>query len=230
MINLSAKPTLALALLLCPGAGYAQIPATNTGPAKNDLISKTTEGEVTNGVRGTITVEWPESRPKLAEVVVEVVELPETNIGPPDFNRDFRAEIFQRLFHDDWWYFGPTNDFCGPIEMLEGSGRKLRLLRPEVSSPDAYPAVYTFDGTNHNYMRRYRVDHAPPGAAYPEPWQQPELVRFRLFDYFEITNGGDYHITVWPKVYIRTSTNTFGCKLIDVPPVTATFKYLPPRP
>jgi hypothetical protein len=74
-------------------------------------------------------------------------------------------------------------------------------------------------------MKQYRVSYSRPGAAYPDPWEQPELARFRLFDYFEITNSGEYQLTVWPKVYVKTSTNTFDCKLIDVPPVTATFTF-----
>jgi hypothetical protein len=183
------------------------------------------EGAVTNNVQGTLTIEWPEGQPMKAEAMVEVVEVEDlaTNAGPIVY-KDYVAETLDHVKHNDWWYFKATNDFCGPVELRDSTGQKVKLLRPEVSSNEAYPSSYKLDGAQQRYMRRYRIAYSAPHVTYPE-WEQPELARFKLFDYFEITNSGDYRLTVWPKVYVRTSTNTFDCKLIDVPPVTATFTF-----
>jgi hypothetical protein len=216
---------LAIALMLFVCDGYGQTSTTNVESTNTGLITRKVEGEITNEFQGTLTIEWPEGKPTLAEAMVEVVSLSNIDTTAPERTKQWLEEVLDHVNHNDWWYFKATNGFCGPIEMRDSTGQKVKLLRPEVSSNEAYPSSYKLDGSQQRYMKQYRVSYSRPGAAYPDPWEQPELARFRLFDYFEITNSGEYQLTVWPKVYVKTSTNTFDCKLIDVPPVTATFTF-----
>ena len=51
-----------------------------------------------------------------------------------------------------------------------------------------------------------------------EPW-------YPLRDFFAIKEPGEYILTVWPKIYHRISTNSLDCERLDLPPVTATFKW-----
>ncbi len=161
-----------------------------------------------------------------AEAMVEVVNLTDASSRTATDEKAWLQEILDHMNHNDWWYFKATNNFCGPVELRDSTGQKVKLLRPEVSSNEAYLSSYKLDGAQQRYMRRYRIAYSAPHVTYAE-WEQPELARFKLFDYFDITNSGDYRLTVWPKVYVRTSTNTFDCKLIDVPPVTTTFTFRP---
>ena len=160
-----------------------------------------------------------------AEAMVEVVNLTDASSRTATDEKAWLEEVLDHMDHNEWWYFKAINNFCGPVELRDATGQKVKLLRPEVSSNEAYPSSYKPDGSQQRYMRQYVVAYSAPTLTYPE-WEQPELARFKLFDYFAITNSGDYRLTVWPKVYVRTSTNTFDCKLIDVPPVTATFTFL----
>jgi len=53
----------------------------------------------------------------------------------------------------------------------------------------------------------------------------PQLSRFHLEDYFDIKKPGDYHLTVWPKIYKRAGPTNDLCERIDLPPVTAAVKW-----
>ena len=48
---------------------------------------------------------------------------------------------------------------------------------------------------------------------------------FRIGEYFDIKVPGWYTAKVWPKVYWRPSTNDDICTRVDLPPVTAIFKW-----
>ncbi len=56
--------TLAFALSLLPAVGYGQASDTNVGSATSSRTTQKVEGAVTNNVRGTLTIEWPEVKAK----------------------------------------------------------------------------------------------------------------------------------------------------------------------
>jgi len=220
---------LAIAVLLLQTIFPAKGEETNANKAGRPAVTRRAEGEATNWLRGSLAISWPAAEPNLAEVVVEAIPSPDPD-QQPDLSKNWVAQLLDQMNHDDWWYFKATNAFCGPLEMRDASGQRVKLLLPELTQADAYPLLYTLDGSQQRYMKRYRFPVAPSRNLDALPWRQPELARFKLLDYFEITNAGDYTLTVWPKVYVRISTNNFECKRLDVPPVTVSFHYEPASP
>jgi hypothetical protein len=71
-----------------------------------------------------------------------------------------------------------------------------------------------------------RLQLGGPMQSVEPPLNDPFAVGpFSLGDYFDIEEPGEYAITVWPKVYKRDATNSDVCHRIDLPPVSAKFKW-----
>jgi hypothetical protein len=143
----------------------------------------------------------------------------------------------------------PTNCFCGPIELRDGTGRRLRLLKPQVASSNAYPATYNSQTERSNHFRL--IQWYPGPKIFPPPLfatsTRSELVRFQLggqerppgstlfvrwfqlAEYFDLKDSGEYTLTVWPKIYRRSETNRDICIRMNLPPVTASFRWEPAR-
>ncbi len=123
-------------------------------------------------------------------------------------------------------------------------------IRPDVSSMAAYPVTYRLKDEHWRYFGRFTNGYSGPGV-FPLPLfltsPRSELVRFQpknisatndvypvatlydrrfqLEDYFEMRAPGKYQLTVQPKIYHRLATNDDICVRIDLPPITATFKW-----
>lgn len=121
-------------------------------------------------------------------------------------------------------------------------------LYPDVSSLEAYPASYSLSTEYGRYLARFRHGYSGPGV-FPLPLffaaTRSEMVRlqlgdsvetkephraatlyqrlFRLRDCFTIMEPGQYTLTVWPKIYRRSTANPDICHRFDVPPVSAMF-------
>jgi hypothetical protein len=122
-------------------------------------------------------------------------------------------------------------------------------LNPDVSSLEAYPPAYILKVEHDRYFSRFRQGYSGPGI-FPIPLfvaaPRSELVRFQvrdkskskgpptaptlylrqfqLEDFYEMKEGGEYQLTVWPKIYRRSVTNGEVCERIDIPAVSVTLK------
>jgi hypothetical protein len=122
-------------------------------------------------------------------------------------------------------------------------------LDPEVSSLASYPPTYSLQTESARHFRQFRWYSGP--GIFPmvlfftsprsdlvrfiirdpskpkEPAPVPTLFErwFQLTDYFDIKQPGEYQLTVWPKIYKRSATNSDICERIDIPPVTVTIKW-----
>ena len=190
-------------------------------------------GMPTNGICGEAAVHWSSGRGQLPDVQIRIVDTNASCI----FGGESRGEaidgtiggkayplgdLLDRLSHDKWLCFGPTNLFCGPVQLRDAAGRELPPLKPEVSSPEAYPESFS--------VAQARKQRPDPRTAFPLAlygWA-PQLARFNLGDYFAIDKPGAYRLTVWPKIYKRSTGNPDLCERIDVPPVAVTIDWTEP--
>jgi hypothetical protein len=127
-------------------------------------------------------------------------------------------------------------------------GREI-LYAPDMSSQTAYPLSYSLMNENANYFSQFMVYSGPHvfplpvflyafrtelarfelrrGSATNDVINPPNLYQpvFQLSDYFDLKSPGDYQLTVWPKIYHRSSTNRDIVVRMDIPPVTSTIKW-----
>lgn len=123
----------------------------------------------------------------------------------------------------DGKYFVATNSFCGFVELRNESEDVITLLKPEMNLQESYPDSYNLKISNRILMEKISYMGADkPGCL---SGTDPEQCRFHLKDYFKIEKPGDYQLTVWPKIYKRSETNSDLCERIDLPPVTIPIKW-----
>lgn len=131
-------------------------------------------------------------------------------------------------------FWGPTNSFCGPIELNDSNGRIMPLLIPEVSDLQFYPDHFSFLNLNKSweqYLSHHLFISPPPlpGSHPPDflcsPSHAYQLNSFFFTNYFNLEVPGKYRLTVWPKLYEQSSTNQDIYQRIDVPPVTVTINW-----
>ena len=211
----------AVCLLSFPCVTRAQRLGTNPLPAE------ITYGSVTNGIRAGIAV------PREGQKPVEGISVFVTNSNPGEvFQVDHHGTNYLKLLlekvgNNDWLYHMATNSFCGPIELCDVKGRTLRLLKPEVSRPEAYPPRYSISTEEVNFLHRYRAYLGP--GIFPVPVfadrSFSELVKLNPTEYFDLKEPGEYRLTVWPKIYKRMSKTNDLCERIDLPPVTLAIKW-----
>jgi hypothetical protein len=119
---------------------------------------------------------------------------------------------------NDWRYFKATNGFCGFVQLRDADGREVGMIRPQMNVARAYPPSYSLQDVRHQLMSKTPVSNRPP---LPNPLVGEVIqLSFRLKDYFAIKTPGLYQLTIWPKIYQRTETNTDICRRIDLQPVT----------
>ena len=113
-----------------------------------------------------------------------------------------------------------TNDFCGPLELLDGDGHKVPLLKPGVNSLGAYPSSFKLLEMREILMSRHqRGRYDGPLLPWPCVSANTQFKMFHIAEYFKLSKLGEYKLTVWPKIYKLTSTNDDLCERIDVPSV-----------
>jgi hypothetical protein len=193
-----------------------QAQVTNT----NRLLSTANGGSTSNGIYGIVSLRLGEGplHGQSVEVLVTCTNKSEFYGEEMPDDKDI-LKTFEKAFSDRLLYFAPTNLFCGVIELRDSSGAALPLLKPEISMPEAYPPSFP--------LRNAKRSNPHPSAQYPKPLAFPRelLAHFQLADLFDIKQPGDYTLTVWPKIYKRSSTNSDLCVRFDLPPVSATFKW-----
>ena len=130
------------------------------------------------------------------------------------------------VLHDPsmyWKYFMATNAFCGLVELTNMAGERLSLLKPEVNSEAAYPDFYSIQSVR-THMAGRRIWESP-FVLIPNDQELAQMREFVLEDYFKIEKPGIYTLTVWPKIYKRSTTNDDLCERMDFPPVTIPIKW-----
>jgi hypothetical protein len=214
-------------LLFLPGVCVLSLPCATSAQrlAANPVPADITYGSMTNGVRGGVDV-----RPGVKGGPAITVFV--TNSNPGELIRletgiSFLTNFLQKIKSPDWLYYMATNEFCGLLELRDPNGKKLPLLRPEVSRTDAYPARYSLSAENANYLRRFQVYSG--SGIFPVPLlgiqSCSELAKFNVVEYFELKEAGEYRLTVRPKIYKRMSKTNDVCERIDVPPVIVTIRW-----
>jgi hypothetical protein len=127
-------------------------------------------------------------------------------------------------------YWGATNNFCGPMELRDETGRNLRSLQPNLTVLRAYPDCF-----NLRRLEKSVFDQETSGTFHLHPIMVPgdvmenfladsnrvsRLCDFKLTNFFKLKVGEEYKLTIWPKIYKRSETNNDIFKRIDIPPVT----------
>jgi len=118
-------------------------------------------------------------------------------------------------------YLAPSNEFCGPVELRDAAGMKVPMLRPEVSSREAYPDTMSYAYLSQPKFRSYN-GMAPGDLSLftSEKDNNQPIKYFALLEYFAIKEPGEYQLTVWPKLYRRSNENRDLYIRIDIPPIT----------
>lgn len=199
------------ALLLLPHEGLSQVAQVVKGPS-------------TNGLYGEIDLNWNTNKSQALEINVSVIDskadqiFGEGHLGTNGFN-----SFVKNMSDNSWPYFQATNSFCGPIELKSANGQTIPLMKPAVSSPEAYPKTYSLSGEwTHHFFTNHPA-HSGGAMIFPPPLARnvSELASFQLQDYFEISQPGQYEFTVWPKIYRRSPVDSDTCERLDLPPVSA---------
>lgn len=153
----------------------------------------------------------------LASIIIHFTP-PNTNIGISPFMHFIKGTNGVKTMTTplkDGRFFWGTNSFCGFVELHDADGVKVRLLKPEINDPAAYPNSYRLRIVGRletHAIAPYELPHALSGSD--------ANFTFYLKDYFKVKEPGEYQLTVWPKIYKRLGTNDDLCVRIDVPPVT----------
>ena len=160
-------------------------------------------GASTNGIYAT--AKYLPSEPGGANIRVYVhFRPPSTNIptiSPFPSTLEETNEVF--VPDTDRKYFLATNSFCGFVELKNESGEQIKLLKPAVNSPAAYPAAYNLKLTSKLLEGKIDASILPGCLSGMDPVQ----CSFHLQKYFKIEKPGDYRLTVWPKIYEKSETN-----------------------
>jgi len=117
-------------------------------------------------------------------------------------------------------YFMAANNSCGIMELRDAAGVQIPLLNPEVNSLAAFPDYYNL----HSVTRLVTNVIAPFQLPIALNGNRP-TISFRLEAYFKPEKSGVYQLTVWPKIYKRTTTNDDVCERIDLPLATIPIKW-----
>lgn len=116
-------------------------------------------------------------------------------------------------------YYWASNCFCGLVELRDAAGHEIPLLKPELNSPEAYPASYSLTEATHILAHIY----SGGSGEYPTPIYGTSTGKsWEINLYFKISSPGAYTLTVWPKIYKRLSLTVTNdtCARLDLPKVT----------
>jgi len=197
------------------------------GLIQSNLVTQSVLGDATNGMQAEITIQWPQGRNELVEGAVYVRQPPSIYKELTPSNIDWVDEFMRRMVNNDWPYYSGTNEFCGPMELRNATGQEVTPLKPAVCLLETYPASFSLNKAKWAYLGKFRGGIINGAQAYPPGivMERTELASFKPADYFEIKQPGEYHLTVWPKIYKKSSTNTDLCERFDLPPMTISFQW-----
>ena len=224
-MNISASRRVARCLL---NASLFLVSCAGQAQSTNPPASQTYFGGLTNGIRGEVEVIWNRGMKKPPQIAVFVSNTNTAEVvRQEEFGTNWTIGVLNRMVKNDWLYYMPTNEFCGPIALKDSGGRQVSLLHPNVSLPQAYPSSYSLTVEHGNYFNRYHFYSGPGVFPYPlmAITARSEITRFQLEDYFGIKEPGEYELTVWPKIYKRRAKNSDLCDRVDLPPVSVTIKW-----
>lgn len=172
-------------------------------------------GASTNGIYASVKYlpNYPGSGGPAVSVFIHF-RSPSTNI---DYISPFALEKYQVAK-----YFNARNSFIGFIELKDSGGEKTSLLKPSVNSQTAYPDSYSLKRARRDLANRSGMGPELPGVI---TGSDPKAGNFHLLKYFNIEKPGDYKLTIWPKIYKKSGTNSDLVKRIDLPPVTIPIKW-----
>jgi hypothetical protein len=127
-------------------------------------------------------------------------------------------------------YSGGPNSFCCPLELQDADGKEMVLLKPSVSSPESYPDICNITNLSYKIQNKFIIMLLPVPESYSrdflrDAYRNYQLISFNLNDYFKLEKTGEYKLTVWPKIYKQSETNSDIYKRIDVPPVSVMIKW-----
>lgn len=197
--------------------------ASAQGISKNDTELKAEVTPMVKGIYAEFTYAENEGAKQTPIVGVRVNNTNEFGFFGEKMPEDAREAlpVMRKAFSEQLLYFRPTNLFCGPVELLDPSGKPVPCLKTGLISINDYPPSFSFgEAKKHN-------PHPP--TIFPSPLiVTPDLLaKFPVADYFAIKQIGDYKLTVWPKIYERASTNDDMCKRIDLPAITMAISIKP---
>lgn len=214
------KPLLVVvSLLLVPLSGLSQ-PNQSSSPVPGAMpCPERNWGMPTNGICGEAAVIWSRGVARLPDIAVNVINTNRGGFFGPDSSTNEVKAFVDSAFSDQALYFSPTNLFCGPLELRGPNGLLLPPLKPGIASPQAYPPTFNLGASKKN-NRNFPADFPLP----LESWNA-RLAEFRVEDYYQVKEPGEYRLSVWPKIYKRASTNSDICVRVDLPPVSVTIKW-----
>lgn len=205
-------------------------PDTEAYMATDKSVTQWKWGEPTNDVVVGVFVKTELNNSKEFRIRVFLHEAFDTNDPPPTFTSEPVRSQFRRIrFFGEatdnptnftGWpgqlgvFFKATNSLSALLELRDQQGKVVPLLKPVTG----YPSCFR--------LRELGTD-GPFKAHLADPLigRLPELARFELSDWFAINKGGEYQLTVWPKVYKRVKENDDLCQRVDLPPVTVNIKW-----
>jgi hypothetical protein len=140
-----------------------------------------------------------------------------------------------------WPYRFGTNSALGPMLLRDASGNTLTNIRPEFNRLASYPDSYSLSNMTRllEPLRKISIDgHELPVPLMKWPLTVParsnEVYFTNLFvlrrpvsleRYFNITNNGEYMLTIYPKIYRATPTNEDLYQRLDLEPITVPIKW-----
>jgi hypothetical protein len=128
-------------------------------------------------------------------------------------------------------FFGATNHICGFMELLDESGKKVKSLRPDLTSSNCFPEKYNLrqvlldfnklSGQSFLASRKYRISPGDFSSNFlMEPNKFYSFGHFELTDVFNVREPGRYQLKVWPVIYKRSETNVDIFEKLILLPVT----------
>ncbi len=185
-------------------------------------------GNATNGLRGEVQVLrlGDNSRPEVA-VYVSLL----TNVRDQILREDFTSTNRHHDASQTPLFLAAPGGFCGPVELHNAARKEIPSLKSEITSLKAYPENIRWSVLYSNEMRQLKVSHVVPGdiGLFSTRFKTVTMTRqiglFKVENYFQVKESGEYQLTVWPKIYQRTENDKDIYQRIDLPPVTATIKW-----
>lgn len=202
------------------------------GFVTSSVLADSTNAVSTNGLYAVGHVQRRSKTIHRVQLAVHLVFEPGTKIER-SFIREFTCpgtNFYAALsngtgeFYDpspNWMYFMATNSFLGPMELRDSDGNSLSPTTETINAPKAYPTFYGLRDLWSHARRRWES----PCVLVPEQDTIANVPGFSLEDCFKIEKPGHYTLTIWPKIYKRTSHGADTCQKVDLPPLSIPFEW-----
>jgi hypothetical protein len=116
-----------------------------------------------------------------------------------------------------------TNWFPGPCEMKNNKGELLPILKPNLISSNAYPDTLSWKNLLNAKDETYSGPVPGNGLLFEAGKnnyiEDCNLGTYDLNELYNVTNSGDYTLTVYPKIYKKTGPHEDTYRRIDLPPI-----------